>query len=68
MCAALHPPSSNHVSENERDWGCFLSEWEAIPRACHMFGAALQKSKYILENLIVYEKHMERNLNAQKGL
>ena len=56
------------VSENERDWGCFLSEWEAIPRACHMFGAALQKSKYILENLIVYEKHMERNLNAQKGL
>ena len=33
-----------------------------------MLGCALQKSKYILENLIVYEKHMERNLNAQKGL
>ncbi len=56
------------VSENERDWGCFLSEWEAIPRACHMLGCALAKSKYILENLIVYPKHMERNLNAQKGL
>lgn len=56
------------VSENERDWGCFLSEWEAIPRACHMMGAALEKSKNILENLIVYPKHMERNLFAQKGL
>lgn len=56
------------VSENERDWGCFLSEWEAIPRACHMLGCALEKSKHILKNLIVYPKHMERNLFAQKGL
>ena len=30
--------------------------------------AALEKSKYIFENLIVYEKHMERNMEAQKGL
>lgn len=56
------------VSENERDWGCFLSEWEAIPRACHLLGCALEKSKHILKNLIVYPKHMERNLFAQKGL
>ncbi len=56
------------VSENERDWGCFLSEWEAIPRACHMLGCALEKSAHILKNLIVYPKHMERNLFAQKGL
>lgn len=56
------------VSENERDWGCFMSEWEAIPRACHLLGCALQKSANILKNLIVYPKHMERNLFAQKGL
>lgn len=56
------------VSENERDWGCFMSEWEAIPRACHMLGCALQKSINILQHLIVYPKHMERNLFAQKGL
>lgn len=56
------------ISENERDWGCFLSEWEAIPRACHMMGAALEKAKHILKNLIVYPKHMEKNLFAQKGL
>ncbi len=54
--------------KNERDWGCFLSEWEAIPRACHLMAAALEKSKNILKNLIVYEQHMERNLFKQKGL
>ena len=31
----------SQVSEMERDWGCFLSEWEAIPRACHLMAAAL---------------------------
>ena len=56
------------INENERDWSCFISEWEAVPRACHMMGCALQKTKNILENLIVYPEHMERNLNAQKGL
>lgn len=56
------------VSENERDWGCFISEWEAIPRSCGMLACALAKSKNILEHLIVYPKHMERNLFVQKGL
>lgn len=56
------------VSENERDWGCFLSEWEAIPRACHLMAAALEKSKDIFEKLIVYPKHMEQNLFKLKGL
>ena len=56
------------ISENERDWGCFISEWEAIPKACLLMAAALDKSKNIFENLIVYEAHMERNLNVQKGL
>ena len=56
------------VSENERDWGCFISEWEAIPRTCGMLACALAKSKNILEHLIVYPKHMERNLFVQKGL
>ena len=56
------------VSENERDWGCFLSEWEGIPRACHLMAAALAKSKNIFENMIVYTQHMERNLFTQKGL
>lgn len=56
------------ISENERDWGCFLSEWEGIPRACHLMAAALEKSKNILKNLIVYPQHMERNLSAQKGV
>ena len=56
------------ICENERDWGCFISEWSNISSACLYMAAALEKSKNILENLIVYEKHMERNLFAQKGL
>lgn len=56
------------ISENERDWGCFITEWEGIPRQCLLMAAALAKSKYILENLRVYPKHMERNLFVQKGL
>lgn len=71
LCSVLSIAPSiveSMISENERDWGCFLTEWEAIPRACHLMAAALEKSKNIFENLIVYEKHMERNLFAQKGL
>ena len=58
----------SQVSEMERDWGCFLSEWEAIPRACHLMAAALEKSKNILKNLIVYPEHMKRNIFIQHGL
>lgn len=56
------------VSENERDWGCFLTEWEAIPRACHLMSAALEKSMDVLDHLIVYPKHMEANLNKLRGI
>ena len=33
------------ISEMERDWGCFLSEWEAIPRACRYDGHALENPR-----------------------
>ena len=54
--------------ENERDWGCLLSEWEGIPRQCHLLGQALEKTKYVLKDLIVYPKHMEQNLKKLHGL
>ncbi len=54
--------------ENERDWGCLLSEWEAIPRQCHLLGQALEKAKDVLENLIVYPEHMAKNLRKLHGL
>ena len=56
------------ICENERDWGCLLTEWESIPRACELLAAALEKSKDVLENLIVYPKHMEQNLYKLRGL
>lgn len=56
------------VCENERDWGCLLTEWEALPRACHLFGAAMEKSMDVLEHLIVYPAHMEQNLSRLRGI
>ena len=56
------------ICENERDWGCLLTEWESIPRACELLAAALEKSKDVLEPLIVYPKHMEQNLYKLRGL
>ena len=49
-------------------WGCLLTEWESIPRACELLAAALEKSKDVLEHLIVYPKHMEQNLYKLRGL
>lgn len=56
------------ICENERDWGCLLTEWEAIPRECELLSAALDKINYILEKLIIYPKHMENNLYKLRGL
>ena len=56
------------ICENERDWSCELAEWEFVPRACHLTGAALEKTIDILANLIVYPRNMEENLYKLKGL
>ena len=56
------------ICENERDWGCLLSEWDFVPKACHMMGAALEKTADILNNLIVYPDRMEENLFKLKGM
>lgn len=54
--------------EHERDWGCEVAEWEFVPRACMLSDTALEKNLDIMENMIVYPQHMERNLNILKGL
>ena len=56
------------ICEHERDWGSLLSEWDLVPRACHMMGAALEKTNDILKNLIVYPERMEENLFKLKGM
>lgn len=53
--------------ENERDWGCELNEWDAIPKASIHLAAALEKQNDVLENLIVYPENMKENLNKLKG-
>lgn len=56
------------ICENERDWSCELAEWDLVPRACILSDAALEKTIDIIDNLIVYPKRMERNLDCLKGL
>lgn len=56
------------LCENERDWGALLSEWDFIPKACHLMGAALEKTIDILDNLLVYPDRMEENLFKLKGM
>lgn len=54
--------------EHERDWSCEIAEWEFVPRACMLLDTALLKNLDIMENMIVYPQHMERNLHILKGL
>lgn len=56
------------ICENERDWSCELAEWDLVPRACILSDAALEKTIDIIDNLIVYPRRMERNLDCLKGL
>lgn len=56
------------LCENERDWGALLSEWDFIPKACHLMGAALEKTIDILDNLLVYPERMEENLFILRGM
>lgn len=54
--------------ENERDWSCEISEWDFIPRSCILMATALEKTNDVLENMIVYPKKMEENLDKLNGL
>lgn len=56
------------VCENERDWSCELVEWDCVPKACQLMGAALEKTTDILTNLIVYPQRIEENLYKLKGM
>ncbi|RXK01213.1 adenylosuccinate lyase [Arcobacter sp. CECT 8986] len=54
--------------ENERDWSCEISEWDFVPRSCILMATALEKTNDVLENMIVYPKKMEENLDKLHGL
>lgn len=56
------------IQEHERDMGPWQVEWEAIPETCMMAAAALEQITAVMEGLIVYPQHMQRNLGITGGL
>jgi 3-carboxy-cis,cis-muconate cycloisomerase len=55
------------VAEHERDMGAWQAEWEWLPRAYLLTGAALRHSRRVLEGLIVYPERMRANLALTGG-
>jgi adenylosuccinate lyase len=55
------------IQEHERDATSWRIEWKALPEACLMTGAILEKMRYILEGLEVNPAKMRRNLDTLGG-
>jgi 3-carboxy-cis,cis-muconate cycloisomerase len=64
--AAVAPALEGVINEHERD--TWYAEWAFIPEVCAVTGAILERSKYVLKNLVVKPETMERNLEATNGL
>jgi 3-carboxy-cis,cis-muconate cycloisomerase len=56
------------VCENERDWTSAISEWKIVPQVCKLLGTALNKSLYLMKDLIIHPDNMKRNLGLLNGL
>jgi 3-carboxy-cis,cis-muconate cycloisomerase len=61
MFAAMRP-------DHERATGPWHVEWEVIPEACILSGAALHHTIALLRDLIVRPERMARNLQLTQGL
>ena len=53
--------------EHERAMGEWHAEWDVIPHACQLTGAALNQSRRIFGGLIVYPEVMIQNLHRTDG-
>lgn len=56
------------IGEHERDMGAWQAEWEWLPRAFLLTGAALHHGRRVLEGLIVYPERMRTNVELTGGL
>ncbi|MEQ9926614.1 adenylosuccinate lyase [Pectobacterium brasiliense] len=54
--------------EHERDCRGMQVEWDALPRACLLTDAALDKSIHLVRNLVVKPQQIEKNLGLLRGL
>ena len=55
------------IQEHERDASAWRIEWKALPEACLMTGAILEKMKYVLAGLEVNPAKMRHNLDLLGG-
>jgi adenylosuccinate lyase len=55
------------AQQHERDAMVWRIEWKALPEACLMTGAILEKMHYILAGLEVHPDKMRRNLDTLGG-
>jgi adenylosuccinate lyase len=55
------------IQEHERDGTAWRIEWKALPEACMMAGAILNKMTYVLAGLQVNSDKMRRNLYMLGG-
>jgi adenylosuccinate lyase len=53
--------------QHERDAMVWRIEWKALPEACLMTGAILEKMNYVLAGLVVNPDKMRRNLDTLGG-
>lgn len=56
------------VGEHERDSRGWKTEWVSVPESCVMLGAALRRTKLILQGLTVRPQRMRENLDLLHGL
>ena len=56
------------IQEHERDMSFWQTEWSYIPQICIMLDGAIAMLKIILENMIVHEDRIRKNLYMTKGL
>jgi adenylosuccinate lyase len=56
------------LHEHERDWSSFQMEWAYLGELCVMTHGAMDMLLRVLTGLIVYPRHMLRNLHLTNGL
>lgn len=56
------------LQEHERDMSFWTAEWSYIPQICIHTSAQIEKISGILDNMVIHEDKMSKNLYILKGL
>lgn len=56
------------VQEHERDMSFWQTEWMYLSEMCLVFSAAIKMMSQVMDQMIVHEDNIKRNLNMTHGL